>query len=100
MLSQPPVHVLHMLTFYARVNSVRHMGRMVQIRNMPEPMHRKLKARAAEDGLSLSDYLLRELKKAAEQPTLDEILERLRQRESFQPRTPAARVLRQERDRR
>ncbi|HUP48364.1 MAG TPA: hypothetical protein VNA04_06200 [Thermoanaerobaculia bacterium] len=43
---------------------------MVQIRNMPDAMHRKLKARAAESGLSFSDYLLRELRKVAEQPTL------------------------------
>ena len=76
-----------------------HMGRMVQIRNMPEAMHRKLKVRAAEAGLSLSEYLLRELKKAAEQPTVPEMLERLRLREPFEPKTAAATVLRQERSR-
>lgn len=73
---------------------------MVQIRNMPESMHRKLKARAAQAGLSFSDYLLRELKKAAEQPTFEEMAERLRARERFQPATPPANVLRDERDRR
>lgn len=76
------------------------MGRMVQIRNMPESMHRKLKARAAEAGLSLSEYLMRELKKAAEQPTVPEMLERLRQREQFEPKTRPAAILREERERR
>ncbi|HXG57889.1 MAG TPA: hypothetical protein VNL91_02610 [Thermoanaerobaculia bacterium] len=76
------------------------MGRMVQIRNMPEAMHRKLKARAAAEGLSLSDYLLRELRKSAEAPTLEELVERLREREAFRPRTSPARAVRQERERR
>lgn len=76
------------------------MGRMVQIRNVPESIHRRLKARAAEAGLSLSDYLLREIRKAAERPTAEEILERLSQRDSFRPRTSPAKALRQERDRR
>lgn len=76
------------------------MGRMVQIRNMPEAIHRKLKARAAGAGLSLSDYLLRELEKSAQQPTLAEMLERLRERETFQPRTSPAKALREERNRR
>lgn len=93
-------NVASMLTFNSHVTSVFHMGRMVQIRNMPEPIHRKLKARAAEAGLSFSDYLLRQLKTVVEQPTLDEILDRLRDREVFQPKTSAARVLREERDRR
>ncbi len=76
------------------------MGRMVQIRNVPEAMHRRLKARAAESGLSLSDYLLRELRMTVEQPTLEEMLESLRQRERYLPRTPSASVLREERNRR
>ncbi len=41
------------------------MGKkMIQIRNVPESLHRKLEARAAEAGMSLSDYLLREMRKA------------------------------------
>ena len=73
---------------------------MVQIRNMPEAMHRKLKARAAQAGLSFSEYLLRELKKTTDQPTFEELEERLRAREPFQPLTPPAQVVRDERDRR
>jgi plasmid stability protein len=51
---------------------------MVQIRNVPDDLHRKLKVRAAEKGMSLSDYLLSELEEIAEQPTLQEFVERIR----------------------
>jgi antitoxin FitA len=50
---------------------------MVQIRDVPEEIHRKLKARAAEEGMSLSSYALRELRKSAERLTNKEIMERL-----------------------
>lgn len=53
------------------------MGVMIQIRNVPEPLHRKLKARAAEAGMSLSDYLLREISRSAEVPTWAEMRKRL-----------------------
>jgi antitoxin FitA len=58
------------------------MGKMVQIRNMPDKMHRILKSRAAQAGLSLSEYLLREMKKVADRPTMEELIERVRHRES------------------
>ena len=54
------------------------MGKMVQIRNMPDSLHRKLKARAAMAGMSLSDYLLTEVRNSAERPTIDEMKARLR----------------------
>jgi hypothetical protein len=54
---------------------------MVQIRNVPDPLHRQLKARAALAGLSLSDYLLREMKRLAERSTWDEIIARLESRD-------------------
>jgi antitoxin FitA len=53
------------------------MGKMAQIRNMPDAIHRKVKARAAQEGMSLSDYLLREIRKSAERPTMAELVERL-----------------------
>jgi plasmid stability protein len=66
---------------------------MVQIRNMPSDLHRQLKARAALEGLSLSQYLLREVRKAVERPTLEEIKQRLAGRAPVPPRTaPAAAV--------
>ena len=60
--------------------NVLRMSKMVQIRNMPDDMHRVLKARAAAQGVSLADYLLRELRKSAEVPTMAEMLERIRNR--------------------
>jgi antitoxin FitA len=43
--------------------------KMIQIRNVPDEIHATLKSRAALDGLSLSDYLLREMKRISERPT-------------------------------
>ena len=63
------------------------MSSMVQVRNVPVELHRRLKARAAIEGLSMSDYILRELRKALERPTREEVLERLR---SVPARQPAA----------
>jgi plasmid stability protein len=53
---------------------------MIQIRNVPDALHRQLKSRAALAGMSLSDYLLDELRRAAERPTLDELRARLERR--------------------
>jgi plasmid stability protein len=54
------------------------MPKMVQIRNMPDDLHRKLKVRAAEQGISLSDYLLRLAERDASRPTIAELTERIR----------------------
>jgi plasmid stability protein len=54
------------------------MPKMVQIRNVPDDLHRTLKIRAAELGMSLSDYLLSELRAIAQQPTLEQLVERVR----------------------
>lgn len=56
------------------------MGRLVQIRDVPEPLHRTLKARAAQSGSSLSEYLRNELERIAALPTADELRARLRAR--------------------
>jgi plasmid stability protein len=53
------------------------MSTMVQIRNVPAEFHRRLKARAAIEGMSMSDYVLREIGKALEHPTRQEVLELL-----------------------
>ncbi len=55
---------------------------MIQLRNVPDSLHRSLKARAAMAGMSLSDYLLMEIKEVAQRPTLGEFREQLHQRES------------------
>ncbi len=59
--------------------NVVHMSKMIQVRNVPDELHRMLKVRAAEQGLSLSDYILRELESTAAQPTNAELLDWLEQ---------------------
>ena len=75
------------------------MGTMVQIRNVPDALHRRLKSRAALAGMSLSDYLLSEIRQVAERPTLDELRERLHSRAATAPSVPPAEAVRAERDR-
>jgi antitoxin FitA len=70
---------------------------MVQIRNVPPEFHRRLKSRAAIEGMSMSDYILREVGKALDRPTRQEILERLRSRPARQLKRSAAAVIRAER---
>jgi len=53
---------------------------VIQIRNVPESLHRTLKARAELAGMSLSDYLLAVARRLAERPTADQLRERLRRR--------------------
>lgn len=74
------------------------LGTMVQIRNVPPELHRQLKARAAIEGMSMSDYVMRELRKALERPTRQDILERLRARPVRRLGRSAADVIRAERD--
>lgn len=50
---------------------------MLQIRNVPDELHRRLKARAALAGQSLSEYALAELRRSLEKPTRAEVLERI-----------------------
>jgi len=71
---------------------------MIQIRNVPADFHRRLKARAATEGMSMSDYVLREVGKALEQPTRDEVLARLRAQPVRKLSRSAADVLRTERE--
>jgi antitoxin FitA len=60
--------------------SVMRMSKMIQVRNVPDDVHRTLKTRAAAAGMSLSDYIKRELEAAATQATLEEIDARVRRR--------------------
>jgi hypothetical protein len=76
------------------------MSKMIQLRHVPDGLHRQLKARAALAGLPLSDYLIREVRKIAEQPTPEEMKERLRQREPYRGKIAPTDVLRSERGRR
>jgi plasmid stability protein len=76
------------------------MSKMIQLRNVPDNLHRKLKSRAALAGLSLSDYLLREVQRVAERPTVTELRQRLTQRTSVNPRISPAKAVRAEREQR
>jgi plasmid stability protein len=63
------------------------MSRMIQVRNVPEDVHRTLKARAAAAGVSLSDYIKRDLEESAARPTLEEIDARVASRGRSRLRT-------------
>lgn len=58
-------------------DNVYHMSKMIQIRNVPDEIHREAKVRAARAGMSLSDYLLREIRRTLEAPDVEELLERM-----------------------
>ena len=72
----------------------------LQVRNVPEHLHRTLKARAAEMGMSLSDYVLIELRRVAERPTRDEVLRRIAARKPGSLGVSPADIIREERDKR
>lgn len=74
------------------------MGTMIQIRNVPDTLHRRLKSRAALAGMSLSDYLLSEICQVAERPTLDELRARLQSRTKTALSLAPAEAVRAERD--
>jgi plasmid stability protein len=74
------------------------MAVMVQIRHVPDEIHRKLKMRAAECGMALSDFLLREVSEVANRPTLDEVVERVRLRPRVTGRIDSAALVRAERE--
>ena len=74
------------------------MSKMIQLRNVPDALHRSLKARAAMAGMSLSDYLLAEIKEIEQRPTLAELRERLHRRKPVSGPLDSARLLREERD--
>jgi plasmid stability protein len=71
---------------------------MIQIRNVPTELHRELKSRAARAGMSLSDYLLDEIRGVAERPTLEELRARLARRSEPELSMSATEALRLERD--
>jgi plasmid stability protein len=72
--------------------------KMIQLRNVPDALHRSLKARAAMAGMSLSDYLIAEIKEIAERPTLMELRDRLHTRKSITAPIDTARLVREERE--
>lgn len=73
------------------------MSKMIQLRNVPDELHRTLKVRAAANGQTLSDYLIREVRRISARPTVAEIRSRLLERSPAKVRESAARAVRAER---
>ena len=71
---------------------------MIQIRNVPEQTHRRLKSRAAMEGMSMSDYILRELEHLAARPTLQELRDRIAELPPVELTESAAEAVRKLRD--
>ena len=74
------------------------MSKMIQIRDVPEEIHSTLKARAAREGMSLSDFIKRELEHTAERPSMREWLERIQQAKPIPMKRSAAQVIRELRE--
>ena len=81
-------------------NHVYHMPTMIQIRNVPNDLHRRAKARAALEGVTLSDLALRALRKEVETLTFDEVVARVRELGPVYDAPSAAPIIREERDQR
>lgn len=75
-----------------------YMPKMIQIRNVPDPVHRTIKARAAQAGMTLSDYLRAEVERLAALPTREEMLARLHRRSRVTLTSSAAQAIRRERE--
>jgi antitoxin FitA len=86
------------LTCSAHAIILDRMSKMIQLRNVPDALHRQLKARAALAGMALSDFLIREVRKIAEYPTPEEMRERLAQREPYRGKVSPTDAVRAERD--
>lgn len=85
------------LTGEVLVSTFDEMPKLIQLRRVPDDLHRKLKVRAAEEGLSLSDFLIREAQKIVERPSLAQIRARLARRTKVNPRSSPAEVIRRQR---
>ena len=74
------------------------MYKMLQIRNVPVGLHRRLKARAAHLGLSMSDYVLREIERLLEKPTREDLFAKIAQLPPIDLDPPPSEILREERE--
>ena len=74
------------------------MNSMIQIRNVPQALHRKLKVRAAFEGISMSQFVLREIEKALARPSRQELLAAIRDLSEPELDEAPADVLRQVRE--
>ncbi len=73
------------------------MATSLQIRNIPPALHKRLKARAAQEGVSMSRYALRQIERALERPTRRELLDAIRSQPTMELDPSAAEIIREER---
>lgn len=76
------------------------MSKMLQVRNIPDEVHRRLKSRAALAGTSMSDYVLREIRQSLEKPTREELFNRIAQLPPIELDPPPSEILHEARERR
>ena len=74
------------------------MSKMIQLRNVPDDVHRTLKRRAAEEGTTLSELLVREVTAVARRPSLGELMQRIRRRRPVRLLESSAEAVRSERE--
>ncbi len=74
------------------------MSKMIQVRDVPDQVHVTLKSRAVREGMSLSDFIKRELARVAERPTMQEWLEHTRRVKPIKGKKSPAQVIRDLRD--
>ncbi len=79
-------------------DNVERMSKMIQIRNVPDDVHREAKVRAARAGMTLSAYLLRQIERALEVPDIEDLMERIGSLERIRTTETAAEIIRAERD--
>ena len=94
----PPNMYMYLVDMCSTCKYPMHMSKMIQLRNVPDALHRTLKARAALAGMSLSDYLVAEITEVAERPTLTELRARLRRRKPVSAELDTATLVREERE--
>jgi plasmid stability protein len=75
------------------------MTRTIQVRKVPDDVHRTLRARAAAAGLSLSEYVLQELVRVADRPAIADVLARASSRRGGAPTADIVAAVRAGRDR-
>jgi antitoxin FitA len=71
----------------------------IQVRNVPDAVHRTLRTRAAAAGISLSDFALGELERVAQRPPVADVLQRARTRAGGADRAAIVAAVREGRDR-
>jgi hypothetical protein len=88
------------LTYVALACMFDLMGKVQQVLEMPNELHERLRDRAQEAGLSIQDYVLAELKKVADRPNRDEVVERIRSLPTVDLGMSSADIVRKGRDER